>query len=154
MTVENNWHPKIKDFVRYVREDASQCGVRIYLYPYKYIWDYEVPKTHPDAQLFGYFLSPTRKKSGRIVIAAGLPLPTVIHTLAHEYAHFVQWRTKQACYTKNQFVAYERNAEIKAIKLLGDFDLPINIKVRMKRSKQYINDLIPLKKRIVNKKSS
>lgn len=153
MAVEKNWHPKIKDFVRYVREDAGEHNVRIYFAPRKFIWDKEVPKSHPDAQLFGYFVSPGRNCSGRIVVAGKLPLPTVIHTLAHEYAHFIQWKNKQACYQNDHFVAYERNAEVKAMKLIEDFELPINIRVRKKRSKQYIKDLRPLYERTLAKKT-
>lgn len=136
MAVENNWHPKIKEFVRHIRDHASTRNVRLYFSPHGCIKDPDTPRG-----LYGYFLHPSSKGSGKIVVASKNPMPTVMHTLAHEYAHFLQWEERMACYVKNYYVAQERNAEIRAIKLLREFQIPIDLQVRERQALRYIAKL-------------
>jgi len=136
MAVENNWHPKIKEFVRHIRDHAASRNVRLYFSPRKYIKDASTPKG-----LLGYFIEPDSEDSGRIVVAYKHPMPTVIHTLAHEYAHFIQWEERMACYVKDHYIAQERNAEIRAIKLLYEFQIPIDLQVRERQALRYIAKL-------------
>lgn len=149
--MKQNWHPTVKKFIHHVRKEASKSNTRIYFSPYNYLKDTD--DIHDDG-LYGYFISPSRKEPGRIVVAANLPMPTVIHTLAHEFAHFIQWKNKQYCYVMDHFVAYEKDAERKALRLLEEFNLPINMKVRKNHSKKYVSTLKDTKKKIemANKK--
>ncbi len=135
MTVKN-WHPNIINFVCHVRDHTSSRNVRLFFSPHHLLKDKEHAKG-----IYGYFLEPDRTGPGRIVVAAKVPLPTLLHTLAHEYAHFLQWERKMACYVKDHYIAQERNAEINAIKLLEMYELPIDMEVRRKRSAQYLRKL-------------
>ena len=78
-------------------------------------------------------------KKGKIKVAAGGKKTTWLHTLAHEYAHFEYWKKNQTF--RKSYILDEKRTEQRAIEILIEWNLPINIAVRIKKSKEYIKTL-------------
>jgi Zn-dependent peptidase ImmA (M78 family) len=130
--------PRVLAFIRSLREECRAAGVRIIFKNVAKLrdWDDRNRKT-----LDGYFSSPHKKKPGCIVVAAKVPLPKLLHTLAHEYVHFLQWRAKKPSFYTWSYLAHEKITEKSAIRLLEEQNLPINLRVRRKKSRAYIKKL-------------
>jgi hypothetical protein len=75
------------------------------------------------------------------VVAGGVSTPEVLHTLAHEYVHFLQWRRKDPIYDCTNYQKLEKYTEQEAIKLLRAHKVPINLVVVKKKSKRYLKSL-------------
>ena len=130
--------PRVLAFIRLLREECRAAGVRIIFKNVRKLrdWDDNYRPT-----LDGYFVHPTKKQSGLIVVAAKVPTPQLLHTLAHEYIHFLQWRAKKPSFYSWSYVAHENITEKSAIRLLEEHNLPINLRVRKQRSRAYIKKL-------------
>jgi len=130
--------PRVLAFIRLLREECRAAGVRIILKNVQKLRDWD---DRNRKSLDGYFVPPTKKHSGYIVIAADVPLPQLLHTLAHEYVHFTQWRAKKPSFYSWSYPAHEKITEKSAIRLLEGQNLPINLRVRRKKSRAYIKKL-------------
>ena len=130
--------PRVLAFIRLLREECRAAGVRIIFKNVRKLrdWDDRYRRT-----LDGYFVHPTKNQSGYIVVAAKVPTPQLLHTLAHEYVHFLQWRAKKPSFYTWSYVAHENLTEKSAIRLLEEHNLPINLRVRKQRSRAYIKKL-------------
>ena len=130
--------PRVLAFIRLLREECRAAGVRIIFKNVRKLrdWDDNFNRT-----LDGYFVHPTKKQSGLIVVAAKVPTPQLLHTLAHEYVHFTQWRAKKPSFYSWGYVAHENITEKSALRLLEEHNLPINLRVRKQRSRAYIKKL-------------
>ena len=130
--------PRVLAFIRSLREKCRAEGVRIIFKNVAKLrdWDDRNRKT-----LDGYFSAPDKKRSGYIIVAAKVPLPQLLHTLAHEYVHFLQWRAKKPSFYTWSYLAHEKITEKSAIRLLEANNLPINLRVRRKKSRAYIKKL-------------
>ena len=127
--------PRVLAFISQLREECRAANVRIILKNLKSIRDWDGDFNDG---LDGYFTPPKKGKRGYIIIAAGVPLPTTLHTLAHEFVHFRQWRARQKLFTRWSYHKLEARTEKSALKLLEEHDLPINLSVRRKKSRAYI----------------
>ena len=87
----------------------------------------------------GFFVTPRKNRKGKIKVAAGVSTPIWLHTLAHEYAHFEYWKKNRRF--RQNYILDEKRTEKRALELLKEWNLPINIKVREKKSKEYIERL-------------
>jgi hypothetical protein len=129
---------RVLAFISQLREECRAADVRIIFKNVAKLrdWDDKNKKT-----LDGYFVHPTKKHSGYIIVAAKVPLPKLLHTLAHEYIHFLQWRAKKPSFYSWSYIAHENITEKSAIRLLEGQNLPINLRVRRKKSRAYIKKL-------------
>ena len=129
---------RVLAFISQLREECRAADVRIIFKNVTKLrdWDDRYRKS-----LDGYFVTPSKKRSGYIIVAAKVPLPQLLHTLAHEYVHFLQWRAKKPSFYSWSYVAHENITEKSAIRLLEDHNLPINLRVRRKKSRAYIKKL-------------
>jgi hypothetical protein len=130
--------PRVLAFVSQLREECRAAGVRIIFKNVRKLrdWDDNFNRT-----LDGYFVAPGKKRSGYIVVAAKVPTPQLLHTLAHEYVHFTQWRAKKPSFYSWSYVAHENITEKSALRLLEEHNLPINLRVRREKSRAYIKKL-------------
>jgi hypothetical protein len=130
--------PQVLAFIDRLREECRAAGVRIIFKNVVKLrdWDDKYKKT-----LDGYFVYPSKKHSGYIVVAAKVPVPKLLHTLAHEYVHFLQWRAKKPSFYTWSYLAHENITEKSAIRLLEAHNLPINLRVRREKSRAYIKKL-------------
>ncbi len=129
---------RVLAFIDRLREECRAAGVRIIFKNVAKLrdWDDNYKKT-----LDGYFVHPSKKHSGYIIVAAKVPVPKLLHTLAHEYVHFLQWRAKKPSFYTWSYLAHENITEKSAIRLLEAHNLPINLRVRKKKSRAYIKKL-------------
>jgi hypothetical protein len=95
----------------------------------------------------GYFEAPERGESGILVICIDKEINEVLHTLAHEFSHLMQWYEDDPLYLawdKNDNEAnnikLEENAEKRALQLLEEWD--ILDKDAEERSAKYLSGLI------------
>ena len=64
-----------------------------------------------------------------------------IYTLAHEYAHFLQWFNNDPIYKTKSYEKLEIETEKQAIKILRRFKIPMNFTLLKRQSKRYIDGL-------------
>lgn len=123
---------KTSQFVKYIREDCRNYNTVLELTKWKSVMD-------DNEKIEGFFDTPRRNKKGKIKVAAGGKKTTWLHTLAHEYAHFEYWKKNQTF--RKSYILDEKRTEERAIEILIEWNLPINIEVRIKKSKEYIKTL-------------
>ena len=94
----------------------------------------------------GYFEAPEKGESGILVICIDKEINEVLHTLAHEFSHLMQWYEDDPCYlawekqsNEKQNYDLEVDAESRALTLLQDWGL-YNDEAQ-KRSDKYISEL-------------
>ena len=96
----------------------------------------------PDNEwIVGFFEPPTHKKGGKLRVAILSPAPTALHTLCHEFVHFLQWREDREIYKEENYAILEAATEKEALRLIKKFQLPIDINARNRASKKYIRKL-------------
>jgi len=95
----------------------------------------------------GYFEAPEKGESGILIVCIDKEINEVLHTLAHEFSHLMQWYEDDPLYLawdKNDNEAnnikLEENAEKRALQLLKEWD--ILDKDAEERSAKYLSGLI------------
>ena len=133
---------RVQGFLHLVRSQCRKCNVKFVLAD-----SYGVGK-QGKGDLWGYFQEPmvnTRGKSpGMLKVATkDVPVGEWIVTLAHEYAHFLQWFRNDPLYAKDEdeYLAQEIATEREAFKILKRFEMPINYESAKRKSKEYIQKL-------------
>lgn len=121
-------------FIKFVKSECKKHNTVVRLTKWKSMKDDDEYEN-----IYGYFETPGRNRKGLIKVAAGGPRTVWLHTLAHEYAHFEYWR-KNKDFRKN-YILDEKRTEERALVLLSEWKLPIDIKVRKKQSNKYIKSL-------------
>lgn len=121
-------------FIKHVRKECKKFNVFVEFTKWKTIKDIDEYEN-----IEGYFDTPRRNRRGKIKIAAGVPQTVWLHTLAHEYAHFEYW-IKRNSFRKN-YILDETRTEQRALELLKEWNLPLNMRVRKKQSKKYLQSL-------------
>lgn len=120
-------------FIKFIRKDCRKYNISLQLTKWKSINDKE---NNVFEKIEGFFDTPRRNKKGKIKIATGVAKSVWLHTLAHEYAHFEYWK-KNNTFRKN-YITDEIQTEKRALELLAEWKIPIDMKVRKKESKKYI----------------
>ena len=94
----------------------------------------------------GFFEAPEKGESGILVICIDKEINEVLHTLAHEYSHVLQWFEDDPLYlawdkrtSEKHNYDLEVNAESRALALLKEWNL-YNDEAQ-KRSAKYISEL-------------
>jgi len=123
--------PTIK-FIKFIKKDCRRYNISVQFTKWKTVDDEE-------GNIEGYFETPVKNKKGKIKVAAGVPRTVWLHTLAHEYAHFEYWKGKHKF--RKSHILDEKRTEKRALELLVEWKLPINIKVRKKQSRKYLKSL-------------
>lgn len=130
-------NPRVQHFLRTVRSQCKKCNVRFTLSP-----GYEVNSDGERCQ--GYFLEPWHSKGhhGELRVAVGGRRPADwLYTLAHEYAHFLQWMRDDPVYREQDYYTLEVATEREALQLCREFKLPIPRRVLLKEHKKYMRKL-------------
>lgn len=122
-------------FINFIKSECKKHNTVVRFTKWKHVKD-EDEYEH----IYGYFETPGRTRKGIIKVAAGGPRTVWLHTLAHEYAHFEYWR-KNNNFRKN-YILDEKRTEERALEILQEWKLPINIKVRKKQSVKYLKSLV------------
>ena len=94
----------------------------------------------------GYFEAPERGESGILIVCIDKEIDEVLHTLAHEFSHLMQWYEDDPLYLAWDKRASEKHnydlevdAESRALALLEEWGL-YNDKAR-ERSAKYLSEL-------------
>jgi len=126
-------------FVVYVMAKCKKFNVNFVISP-----DKEVIKGGEPCD--GFFEAPHRGESGILVICIDKEINEVLHTLAHEFSHLMQWYEDDPLYVawdKNDNEAnsinLEQDAEKRALHLLEEWD--ILDKGAEERSAKYLSNL-------------
>ena len=98
----------------------------------------------------GFFVEPSERKWGMIRVGCGNRKPiNILMNLAHEYAHFLQWknldrewhRSNDDFIEGSDYVELEKRTEREAISLLREWHIPANYGAIRSRSRSYITYL-------------
>jgi hypothetical protein len=94
----------------------------------------------------GFFEAPEKGESGFLVVCIGKDLSEVLHTLAHEFSHLMQWYEDDPLYlawdkrdSEENSLKLEIDAERRALLLLNEWD--IFDEKAQERSDKYIRTL-------------
>lgn len=132
---------RVQMFLSTVRSQCRKCNVQFVLAD-----AHEVGGRGKNS-LWGFFQEPTvrtgnlrnRGDAGMLKIATkGIPVSEWIVTLAHEYAHFLQWFRDDPIYQSDSYLELEIATEREAFEILKRFDIPINYDAAKRKSKKYI----------------
>lgn len=107
--------PAARRFIHQVRKIARKHRVDVRFSPGRYVicqWDGD--------RTWGYFDLPDRRNRGQIRVCAGHSEAMTLHTLAHEFAHFLFWRFRNTRQPGRTYYEQEVHAETLAIRLLED----------------------------------
>lgn len=140
---------RVQDFIATVRAQCRKCNVKFVLANVTCIRGGEGVREG----LWGFFQEPygntggrsTLQHSGMLKIATkGIPVSEWLCTLAHEYAHFLQWFRGDEfyCYdTDEGYVQMEVETEREAFEILKRFGVPINYEAARRKSKKYLDKI-------------
>lgn len=135
----SNHSENTKRFLDHVRETLEQHKVKLNLTTGRRV-------RHKDGDLCaGFFCEPSAGKWGEIRVATGRKRPsTILAVLAHEYVHFLQWKQGDKVYTdaRVEYIELEKHTEQKAIRLLKEWNVPLNYRAVKQRSQAYLTYLI------------
>jgi hypothetical protein len=135
MAYMNN--PRVQHFLQTVRVQCKKCNVRFTLSS-----GYRVNTGGERCQ--GYFIEPWHRKghSGQLRVATGgRRTSDWLYTLAHEYAHFLQWMRDDPIYRERDYLTLERHTEREALELCKKFKLPIPRRVLLREHRKYMKKL-------------
>lgn len=132
-------HPQVRAFLRTVRLQCRKCNVRFILTK-----GHEVNSFDGDRRCQGYFSEPMHNMAlpGRLVVATGRRRTSDwLYTVAHEYAHFLQWREDSPLWHETDYLTLERHTERAALQLCRQFKLPIPRRVLLQEHRKYMKKL-------------
>ncbi len=130
-------NPRVQHFLKTVRSQCKKCNVRFTLSS-----GYEVNADGERCQ--GYFTEPwhSRGQHGELRVAiGGRRTSDWLYTLAHEYAHFLQWMRDDPIYREKDYLTLEQQTEREALELCKTFKLPIPRRVLLKEHRKYMKKL-------------
>jgi len=130
---------KARHILGKVREEISKHNVKLKLTNnYKIICESE--------KCYGYFIPPEKKKKGQLAIAIGEKRHVdYLWDLAHELAHFRQWKRDDPTYLKHMsdsssYSLLEQKTEKEAKKIFLNWGFKISNRLQ-KRSEKYLKTL-------------
>jgi hypothetical protein len=127
---------RVQEFLSLVRSQCRKCNVKFVLADAEF-----VGSKKQGEQLLGFFWEPSlhRRAPGELRVATkNLPVSEWIVTLAHEYAHFLQWFRDDPVYHCDSYLEMEIATEREAFEILKRFKIPINYETAKRKSKKYI----------------
>jgi hypothetical protein len=132
----------IKKFVSHIRDHCSEYGVTVTFTSGKKL------NADDGERCFGYFWEPWRKRTkgsgykfrdGEIKVAKGSGETIWVHTLAHEYAHFLQWLKRRKFWLNASEYQHEKAAEYTAIRLIKKHNVEVDLRTIKASSRKYMN---------------
>jgi hypothetical protein len=132
----------IRDFISTIRDHCSEYGVSV-----RFTKGKQLNSGEGQGRYYGYFYEPVRKKNkgkssffrdGEIKIATGEGETVWVHTLAHEYAHFLHWLKRRKFWIHASESQHEKAAEKTAIRLLKKYNVGVDLRVIKASSNRYI----------------
>lgn len=129
---------RVQAFIATVRSQCRKCNVKFVLAD-----AHEVGGRGKNS-LWGFFQEPSvragdHRSAGMLKIATReIPVSEWIVTLAHEYAHFLQWFRDDPVYESDSYLELEIATEREAFEILNRFGIPINYDAAKRKSKKYL----------------
>jgi len=126
-------NPNVQEFLREVRSQLRENRVRL-------AWSRGNHCICPEDRgvCEGFFTKPTRREWGEIRIATGgIPNTKILHTLAHEYAHFLYWLEGDP-FDGATVYKDESFTERRALRIMESRGLPIDPKRAARASAAYL----------------
>jgi len=125
-----------------VRLQAAKCHVRLVLSAGHHI-------NADGERVQGMFTPPIHSGNGKYwsiggsikVAIGGRRSGEWLYSLAHEYAHFLQWRNDDPIYETEDYLKLEIHTEQQALELCKEFKLPMPRKQLLIERKKYISRL-------------
>jgi hypothetical protein len=132
-------HQRVQHFLRTVRQQCRKCNVRLVLSK-----GYEVNSEGERCQ--GYFNQPDHRLGleGEIRVATGSRRTADwMYTLAHEYAHFLQWMRDDPILDigERDYWTMEAQTEREALEICRQFKLPIPRRVLLQEHRRYMKKI-------------
>ena len=129
-------NPNVREFLREVRNTLKAHRVRL-------VWSRGNHCICPEDRgvCEGFFTKPSRREWGEIRIATGkIPNTKILHTLAHEYAHFLYWLEGDP-FGDASVYKDESFTERRALRIMESRGLPIDPKRAARASAAYLKML-------------
>lgn len=130
---------RVRDFLKTIRSHGKKCNVSLVITKGRQV-------NGGGCRCQGYFLEPDHSDGtpGVIKVATGGKRTAEwLLTLAHEYAHFLQWMQDHPIYNEKKVAYYDLEVETEkhALHLMKQHKLPIPRRRLVKESKKYIKRL-------------
>lgn len=128
-----------KTILKGVKKEIKKHNIELKISKgYKLVYDSE--------KCYGYFIPPMKKKSGKLALAIGEKKHVdYLWDLAHELAHFRQWKREDPTYLKHQeddstYPRLEQKTEKEAQKIFENWGLNVSKRL-IRRSKKYLSQI-------------
>jgi hypothetical protein len=128
-----------KTILKDVKKEIEKHNIELKIVKgYRLIYDSE--------KCYGYFEPPLKTKRGKLALAIGDKRHVdYLWDLAHELAHFRQWRREDPVFVKHQeddsvYPVLERKTEKEAQKIFENWGLNTSKRLK-KRSKKYLSQI-------------
>ena len=128
---------EVQLFIEIIRNQCRRCKVSLILANSSSLGK------QGGGDLLGFFQQPGRGRGMIKVATRNIPIEDWILTLAHEYAHFLQWFNNDPIYnlSDKQYIELEIETEKQTSKLLKRFRIPLSQDYFNLKSKMYIQRL-------------
>lgn len=130
-------HSRVQFFITTIRSQCRKCNVRFSLSK-----GYEVNIDGERVQ--GYFQEPVHSRYAHGILRVGIGARRTsdwLYTLAHEYAHFLQWMRDDPIFDTPHYYDLEAQTETEALEICREFKLPIPRRVLLKEHHRYMKKL-------------
>ena len=133
--------PQAQEFLKFLRDDLRSHRVHLKFSRTRMV------RFSKNLLTAGFFIEPTDKRWGMIRVGCGNRKPiNILMNLAHEYAHFLQWKNRDRAWHDSDsdmiqgssYIELEKLTEASAINLLRDWHIPANYGAIRSRSRSYI----------------
>lgn len=127
---------KAKDILHDVRKEVEKYNITLKTTQSRMV-------IYESEKCYGYFLPPEKTKKGRLVVAVGEKRHVdYLWDLAHELAHFRQWKREDPVYLKHQkddsvYSLLEKRTEKEAQRIFCRWGLTLSKRLKS-RSEKYL----------------
>ena len=135
-------NPRVRHFIRTIRSQCRKCNIRFVLSKGNQI------NTLDGERCLGIFEPPnhnakyTAAARGALKVATGGRRNSEwLFSLAHEYAHFLQWMRDDPIWRERDYYTLEEATETQAIEICREFKLPIPRRVLLRERREYLRRL-------------
>ena len=135
-------NPRVRDFIRTIRSQCRKCNIRFVLSSGHHINSLDGERCQGIFEPPDHTAKSTAAARGALKVATGGRRTSEwLFSLAHEYAHFLQWMRDDPVFNEKDYYTLEEATEREALEICREFKLPMPRRVLLREKKNYLRRL-------------